>query len=95
MISGKQRSYLKSLANTIDPIINIGKSGIIETVIQQADEALEARELVKFKILNNSPLEVKSTAGELAEILGAEYVQSIGRKFVLYRPSENQKIQLP
>jgi RNA-binding protein len=95
MITGKQRSYLKSLANSIDPIVNIGKNGITENLINQADGALTARELVKFKVLNNTELEAQNTASELAEILGAEFVVSIGRKFVLYRESDEKIITLP
>jgi RNA-binding protein len=94
MLTGKQRSQLKSIANTEEVLINIGKNGITENLIKQADETLDARELVKFKILSNSPLESKETASQLAEILGAEYVMSMGRKFVLYRPSDNCIIDL-
>ncbi|NLN14457.1 MAG: ribosome assembly RNA-binding protein YhbY [Tissierellia bacterium] len=96
MITGKQRSYLKSLAHKIDPIFQIGKNGLTENFIKQLDEALEARELIKVKILKNSFLDATEVASELAERLGAEFVQSIGNKFVLYRESkENKKIELP
>lgn len=96
MITGKQRSYLKSLAHKIDPIFQIGKNGLTENFIKQLDEALEARELIKVKILKNSFLNATEVASELAERLGAEFVQSIGNKFVLYRESkENKKIELP
>lgn len=94
MITGKQRSYLKGLAHSLDPIVQIGKNGISENLISQADEALEARELVKFKILPNCELDAKTTASELAEVLNAEFVMSIGKKFVLYRESENNIIDL-
>jgi RNA-binding protein len=94
-VTGKQRSYLKGIAQNIDPIINIGKNGITENLIKQADEALEAREIVKFHILNNCDLEPKATASELVEILGAEFVSSLGRKFVIYRESEKRLITLP
>ena len=96
MLTGKQRSYLKGLANEIDPIFQVGKNGITDNFIKQIDEALEARELIKINVLNNSLLEAKDVANELAETLDAEFVQSIGHKFVLYRESvENKKIQLP
>ncbi|NLW40750.1 MAG: ribosome assembly RNA-binding protein YhbY [Tissierellia bacterium] len=96
MLTGKQRSYLKGLANTMDPIFQIGKNGITENFIKQVDDALEARELIKIKVLNNSFLEPKEVANDLAEKLDAEFVQSIGNKFVLYRESkEKKKIQLP
>lgn len=96
MLTGKQRSYLKGLANNIDPIFQVGKNGITDNFIKQIDEALEARELIKVKVLNNNLLEAKDIANELAVELDAEFVQSIGHKFVLYRESvENKKIQLP
>ncbi|GFN34499.1 ribosome assembly RNA-binding protein YhbY [Tepidimicrobium xylanilyticum] len=96
MLTGKQRSYLKALANTMDPIFQVGKNGITENFVKQVDEALEARELIKIKILNNSHLDPTEVANELMEKTNAEFVQSIGNKFVLYRESkENKKIQLP
>lgn len=96
MLTGKQRSYLKSLANNIDPIFQIGKNGLTDNFIKQVDEVLEVRELIKIKILKNSILEATEVANEIADALGAEFVQSIGSRFVLYRESkENKKIQLP
>ena len=96
MITGKQRSFLKSMANGIDPIFQIGKAGVSQNLIKQVDDALNAREIVKVSILNNSELDPTEVAIELAEVLNAEYVQSIGKKFTLYRESEkNKKITLP
>ena len=96
MLTGKQRSYLKGLANTIKPITQIGKGGITESFISQLDDALEARELVKINILENNVLEAKQAANEAAKLTDSEFVQAIGNKFVLYRKSkENPKIQLP
>lgn len=95
MLTGKQRSYLKTMANGLETIMQIGKGGVTENVIKQIDEALEARELIKIKLLNNSMLEAKDTANEIAEAVRAEYVQSIGGRFVLYRESEEKKINLP
>ncbi len=96
MITGKQRSYLKSLANKLEPIVHIGKGGITPNILNQVSEALEARELVKVKLLDNSLLEAKDTANEVCDALKAEYVQSIGNRFVVYKESEkNKKIQLP
>lgn|SRR5690625_1065805 len=96
MLTGKQRSYLKGLANKIDPIFQLGKLGLSENFIKQLDTALEARELIKINVLKNSFHDPKEVANELAEKLDAEFVQSIGNKFVLYRESEeNKKIQLP
>ncbi len=96
MITGKQRSYLKGLANSLDPIFQVGKNGITENFIKQVDEALEKREIIKIKVLNNSMLDAKEVASMLAEKTNAEFVQSIGNKFVLYRESKkNKKIILP
>lgn len=95
MLTGKQRSYLKAMANGIDSIMQIGKSGLTDTVLKQIDDSLEARELIKINILSNSSLEVKETAGRVAEILRAEYIQSIGNKFVIYRQSDDKLINIP
>lgn len=96
MITGKQRSFLKSMANSIDPIFQIGKGGISDNLIKQLDDALNAREIVKISILKNSDLDAKGAAIQLAEELNAEFVQSIGKRFTLYRESEkNKKIDLP
>lgn len=95
MLTGKQRSYLKSMANTIDPIFQVGKNGITENFIKQVEDALEARELVKIKVLNNSLLDATEVANEIANEIDAEFVQSIGNKFVLYKESkDNKKIEL-
>ncbi|CCQ92622.1 putative RNA-binding protein [[Clostridium] ultunense Esp] len=96
MLTGKQRSYLKGIANTMEPIFQVGKNGITNNFIKQVDEALEAREIIKIKVLNNSYLDATTVAIDLAESTNAEFVQSIGNKLVLYRESkENKTIQLP
>lgn len=96
MLTGKQRSYLKGLANTMNTIVHIGKGGISQNILNQIDDALEAREIIKVKLLDTSLLDPKETANEMCKTLHAEYVQSIGSRFVLYRKSEkNQQIKLP
>lgn len=96
MITGKQRSYLKSLANGIDPIVLIGKEGLTQNVIKQIDETLEARELVKVKLLDSSMMDSRDTANEVCKVVRSEYVQSIGNRFVIYRQSrKNKQIDLP
>lgn len=96
MLTGKQRAYLKSMANTMEPLFQIGKNGVSENFIKQVDEALEAREIIKINVLNNSLLDSKEVARELSEKTEAELVQSIGNKFVLYKESkENKNIELP
>ena len=96
MLTGKQRSYLKGLANNIEPIFQLGKNGLTENFVKQVDEALEARELVKINVLKNCFLDAADVASQLTDELNAEFVQSIGRKFIIYRESvENKKIELP
>ena len=96
MITSKQRSYLKSLAHNLDPIVYIGKAGVTENVIKEIDTCLEARELIKVKLQEGCLLTPKEVANDLLEPLKAEFVQAIGRKFTLYRESkENKQIILP
>ncbi|MEG6614434.1 ribosome assembly RNA-binding protein YhbY [Pseudoclostridium thermosuccinogenes] len=96
MITSKQRSYLRGLANNIEPIFQIGKGGITENVVKQFDEALEARELVKANVLKNALADTRDICEEIAELTGSEIVQIIGSKFVLYRESKKNKvIELP
>jgi len=98
MITGKQRSYLRKLGQELDSVVFIGKNDVTETVIKELDKNLTAQELVKVKIQEGSILEAKPVANELAEMLDAEFVQAIGRKFVLYRQApekENRRIVLP
>ncbi len=96
MLKGKQRSYLRSMANGIKPITQIGKSGLTDAFLEQLDLALDSRELVKVSILETSLLDAKETANEVAKLLRAEYVQAIGNKFVIYRKNhKNPKIEFP
>lgn len=91
MLTGKQRSYLKGMANTLEPIFQVGKGGITENVIRQYDEALEARELVKSTVLRNSTDSARDLAEEISTKTNAEIIQVIGNKFVLYRESKKKK----
>jgi RNA-binding protein len=96
MITTKQRSYLRSLANNIEPIFQVGKGGIEENFLKQVDQALEARELIKIKALNNSGITAREASEIICEELGCEGIQAIGSKLVLYRKStKNPKIELP
>jgi len=96
MLSSKQRAYLRGLANNLEDVFQIGKAGITPSMVKEIDACLESRELIKIKILDNCPLEVREAADELASAIGAEVVQVIGNKFVLYRESkEKPQIQLP
>ncbi|MGH4125897.1 MAG: YhbY family RNA-binding protein [Clostridium sp.] len=87
MITSKQRSYLRTLANTLQPIFQLGKAGVEENFLKQLNEALEARELIKIKVLNNSGLTAREASDIICEAIGAEGVQSIGSKCVLYKRS--------
>ena len=89
-LTSKQRSQLRGLANSIDTIVHIGKDGIGDNLTKQADDALEAREPIKRRALENSMLTAREAAEELARATRAEVVQVIGTKFVLYRPSHNK-----
>ncbi len=92
MITSKQRAYLRGLGNTVETILQIGKSGIGDTVTAQVDEALTARELVKVRVLETAPVTPREAAVELAERLSAEVVQVIGTRFILYRPSQKNPV---
>ena len=91
-MTGKQKRYLRSLAATMPPVVQIGKNGLENSVIARA--ALMARELIKVKLHNNSP-EDKTIFQELADMLGAELVQVIGFNGVLYKAKKEPKIILP
>lgn len=88
-MTSKQRAYLRGLASREDTIMQIGKGGISEALIATVSDALEARELIKLRVLENSEESPRSAAETLAAATGAEVVTVIGTKFVLYRPSEN------
>lgn len=95
MINSKQRSALRSMANTVTAIFQIGKGGISDALVSQLDDALEKRELIKISVLETCELAPKDALSALADRLGAEPVQAIGRKIVLYRESrDNKKIEL-
>lgn len=96
MLTGKQKRFLRSKAMTMDALYQIGKDGLSENFFKQIDDALEARELIKIKILKNSAEEVYDAGAVLAEELHAELAQTIGHTIVLYRKSKNKpRIELP
>lgn len=95
-MTSKQRAYLRGLANSIDPIFQIGKSGLSENLLKQLDDALEARELIKIKVLENSGLDAREASNEICEKINCEGIQAIGSKIVLYKKSSKKpKIELP
>lgn len=90
-LTSKQRAQLRGLANRIDTILQIGKDGIGENLIKQADDALEARELIKGRVLdNNLDYDARLAAEALAKATRSEVVQVIGTKFVLYRETHSK-----
>ena len=91
-MTSKQRAKLRAMANSLEPIIFIGKEGITENLLRQVEDALVARELVKGSVQRNCALSAKEALHLLAEQLGAEPVQFIGRKFALYRRNEKKLI---
>ena len=84
-MTSKQRAAVRGMAHTIDAIVHVGKGGVVAALIQQTDDALTARELIKGKLLETAPAGVKEVAQQLADATGADVVQVIGRTFVLYR----------
>ena len=91
MITSKQRAYLRSLASNEPTIMQIGKGGISENLIKTVSDALEARELIKLGVLENSGEEAREVAEALAEATNAEVVGVVGKKVILYRESEKKK----
>lgn len=96
IMTSKQRAYLRSLANTIEPIFQIGKSGISENLIKQLNDAINARELIKISILESAPANVRELGEKIAISTNSILVQTIGNKVTLYRPKkQNSRINLP
>ncbi|MCI8590632.1 MAG: ribosome assembly RNA-binding protein YhbY [Clostridiales bacterium] len=95
-VTTKQRAYLKSLAMNLETIFQIGKGGLTDESVRQISNALEARELIKCKVLETSPVPAKELSMDLAKQTESECVQVIGSKIVLYRKSKKKsKIELP
>lgn len=95
-MTSKQRAYLRSLANGLDPIFQVGKAGISDNLIDQLKDALEARELIKISVLETAPDDTKSLGNELAEETNSILVQTIGNKITLFKQKrKDSKIILP
>jgi RNA-binding protein len=96
MLTGKQKRFLRSEAHHLNPIFQVGKSGVNENMIKQISEALEARELFKISVLQNCEDDKDTVAEQLVNGTGAELVQVIGNTVVLYKESkENKQLRLP
>ncbi len=89
-LTSKQRAQLRAMANGLDTILQIGKDGIGENLVRQANDALEARELIKCRVLDASLLTAREACDELAKLTRSEPVQVIGTRFVLYRQSHDK-----
>lgn len=96
-LTSKQRAQLRGIANTLDTIVIIGKDGVTENLVKQANDALEAREIIKCRVLENSLLTAREACEQLSRLTRGEQVQVIGSKFVLYRQhydKSKRKIEL-
>lgn len=85
MLTSKERAKLRTLANPLETILQVGKGGISDALVKQVDDALRARELIKMRVLETAPAFAREIAHALAEQTGADVVQVIGTRFVLYR----------
>ncbi|MDD7300577.1 MAG: ribosome assembly RNA-binding protein YhbY [Eubacteriales bacterium] len=96
MLKSKQRAYLRAMAAPMDTIFQVGKGGVNDNMCEQISNALEARELIKLRVLDNCDLNAKEAAQIISEETDSDVVQVIGTRFVLYRESvDHKKIELP
>ena len=93
MFTSKERAKLRAIASTEDTIMQVGKSGISDNLVVALSDALNARELIKISVLDNSPDEVTAVGEGLSEKLNAEFVCAIGKKVVLYRYSDKKGVK--
>lgn len=91
MLNSRQRAQLRAMANSMETIFQVGKAGVGEQIIKQVDDALEARELIKMRVLETTPQDSRTAADMIANAVGADVVQVIGTRFILYRESKNNK----
>lgn len=92
MLTSKQRAVLRGIASTYDTIFQVGKGGISDTLITQVEDALRARELIKLRVLDNSPMDAREAAEELAAKTNSDVVQVIGSKFVLFKRNPKEPV---
>ena len=92
MITSKQRATLRSQSNGLETIFQIGKGGISDMLVQQVNDALKAREMIKLRVLENAPVFAREAAQELAKKCGAEIVQVIGSRFILFKRNPKKPI---
>lgn len=95
-MTSKERAYLRGLANTIDAIFQVGKGGISDVLLEQLNNAIEARELIKISVLETAPGSAKELAEEIAQGTNSVVVQTVGNKITLFRQKKkNSKIEFP
>lgn len=92
MLTGKQKRFLRAMGNEMDPMLQVGKEGVTEAVVISGNEVIESRELIKGRVLQNSSEDPKAAAEDLANRMGAELVQVIGRNFLLYKESKDKPV---
>ena len=96
MLTNQQRNFLRKMGNSLEPVVWIGKGELTENIMKQIDDVLEARELVKISLLSNSEVTAREIHDSIVSQLGAEGVQVIGRKILIYRRSTKKPvIELP
>jgi RNA-binding protein len=96
MLNGKRRAFLRKMANDLQPVFQVGKGGITDEMCLQIGNCLEARELIKLRILENSGYTAREAADEISEKVKAEVISVVGSRFVLYKESaKKKKIELP
>ena len=91
MLNSRQRAQLRAMANDMETILQVGKGGINENTVKQVKDALEARELIKLRVLETCPTTSRETADELSSLAECDVVQVIGTRFILYKESKNNK----
>lgn len=92
MLTSKQRAMLRGIASTYETIFQIGKGGVSDTLVSQVNDALRKRELIKLRVLDNSGYISREAAEEIAEKTGAEVVQVIGSRFVLFKRNPKEPV---
>ena len=92
MLNSKQRAALRGIAGTMDTIFQVGKGGINEALISQVSDALRKRELIKLRVLDNSAYTSREAAEEIAEKTGADVVQVIGNRFVIFKRNPKEPV---
>lgn len=94
-LNGKQKRFLRAMANSIKAVVTIGKDGISDNVIDSINDYLDAHELIKISVLKTCDIELNEILIEVLRSTNSELVQTIGKTIILYKPSKERKIILP